>query len=191
LVKGKFLLSLLALSLPLSMAGQVSAPTAPGAEAPVALQRYEVFGGFAYSAANQVKGSSALLGFNAGAAVKLKPWFGGTVDFGDYGASSGVEKPRVTTFLAGPEFYIPSDRLIGFLHVVFGGAHTADVGAIPDISFAYGVGGGIEYIVRDHWAVRAAGDDILSSFVLAPSTSGDSPHLRSNPRATFGVAYHF
>jgi opacity protein-like surface antigen len=190
LVKGKFLLSILALSLPLSLAGQVSKPTAP-TDAAASLQKYELFAGFDYSGANQVKGSSALLGGNVGAAFKLKPWFGGTADFGQYGASSGVAKPTVTTFLAGPEFYIPSEKLTGILHVMFGGAHTGGVTSTPDISFAYAVGGGVEYNISNRWSIRATGDAILSSFVQAAASTGDSPHLRSNGRASGGVAYHF
>ncbi len=188
-MKGKFLLSVVALLLPVSMMGQTAKPAA----APD-FSRYEAFGGFAYSSANQVKGSSALLGFNAGANAKLKKWFGGTVDFGDYlktATSTTHASPTVTTFLAGPEVYIPADNLTGFFHVMFGGAHTGNVGAKPDISFAYAVGGGFEYNVSKRWAVRASGDGIVSSFVLDPTNEGFSPHSRVNPRATFGAAYHF
>ena len=185
-MKGKFLLSVVALLLPVSMMAQTAKP----AVAPD-FSRYEAFGGFAYSSANQVKGSSALLGFNLGADAKLKKWFGGTVDFGQYQASSGVAKPTVTTFLAGPEVYIPADNLTGFFHVMFGGAHTGNVGAKPDIAFAYAVGGGFEYALSNRWAIRASGDGIVSSFVLDPQNLGYSPHSRVNPRATFGIGYHF
>ena len=190
-MKGKFLLSVFALFLPLSLAAQVAKPTL-SAEANSSFQRYGLFGGFAYSGANQVKGSSALLGFNVGGEIKLKPWFGATADFGQYDASSGLAKPTVTTFLAGPEFYIPSDKLTGIVHVMFGGAHTGLSTAIsPDVSFATAVGGGIEYSLSDRWSIRATGDAIYSSFVQAAASTGASPHMRINPRASFGVGYHF
>jgi len=188
-VKGKFLLSVFAMLLPVSLAGQVAKPTA--ADTTVAFDRYEVFGGVAYSSANQVKGSSALIGFNLGADAKLRRWFGGTFDFGQYGHSSGVAEPTVTTFLAGPEFYITSDKITGFAHVLFGGAHTGGVGAQPDVSFAYSGGGGFEYAVSNKLAVRVSGDGIFSSFVLDPTNQGYSAHLRVNARAVGGVAYHF
>jgi len=63
-VKGKFLLSVFALVLPVSLAAQVAKPTT-AAEANT-FQRYEVFAGAAYSSANQVKGSSALVARNVG-----------------------------------------------------------------------------------------------------------------------------
>jgi hypothetical protein len=188
LVKGTFFLSVFAL-LPLSLAAQVAKPAA--ADTAPEFTRYEVFAGADYSAANQVKSSSALIGGNVGADAKLKKWFGGVVDFGDYTDSHGLATPTVTTFLAGPEFYIPSGRLTGFLHVMFGGAHTSNAGVKPDISFAYAVGGGFEYTLTNHWAARVSGDDILSSFVQDPTDQGFSPHTRSNARASGGVAYRF
>jgi hypothetical protein len=191
-VKGKFLLSVVALllpvSLPLSMSAQVEKPVANAAPE---FSRYEIFAGVDYSGANQVKGSSALIGGNVGFDARLKKWFGGTVDFGEYANSTGVAKPTVTTLLAGPEFYIPADNLTGFFHVMFGGAHTGNVGARPDISLAYAVGGGFTYAVSPKWAIRVAGDGIYSSFVLDPTNQGFSPHLRVNARATAGVAYRF
>jgi hypothetical protein len=192
-VKGKFWLSVVAFALPVAFSGvtAVGQVAKPVAEAANTFQRYELYGGVAYSSANQVKGSSALIGYNLGADAKLKKWFGGVADYGWYGASSGVAKPTVTTFLAGPEFYIPSGSLTGFLHVMFGGAHTGYTGTIPDVSFAYAVGGGFSYKVRDHWAVRLSGDGIVSSFVYDPNKQNFSPHARANGRAVAGVAYRF
>ncbi len=163
-------------------------------DAPPPFYRYEVFATAAYSSANQVKGSAALIGGSFGASAKLKKWFGGTVDFGDYGVeatSHAHVSTSMTTLLAGPEFYVTSDKLTGFLHVMFGGAHTAGVGAMPNISFAYAIGGGLEYAVSRHFSVRASGDGITSSFVLDPNNLGLSAHSRLNARATGGVAYRF
>ena len=189
-MKGKFLLSVIALVLPLSAAAQVTKPAAADASV-VDFQRYEVFAAAAYSGANQAKGSSALIGVNVGADAKLKPWFGGTVDFGYYALSHGHVSPTVTTLLAGPEVYIPADKLTGFFHVMFGGAHTAGISAKPDISFATAIGGGFDYAISKRLAIRVAGDAILSSFVEDPNNLGNSPHLRTNPRATGGLAYRF
>jgi len=192
-VKGKFLLSVFAFLLPAALSGQVAKPEA--ADTANAFSRYEVFAGVDYSGANQVLGASALIGGNVGAEAKLKRWFGGTVDFGEYGVnatSTAHASPTVTTFLAGPEFYIPADNLTGFIHVMFGGAHTGGVGAQPDISFAYAVGGGFEYALSKRLSLRVSGDDIISSFVQETAgQSGFSPHSRSNARASAGVAYRF
>lgn len=192
-MKGKFLLFVFAFcALALSFSTTTLCQVAkPATDAVVEFQRYEAYVTAAYSSANQVKGSSALIGFNAGVDAKLKKWFGGTVDFGQYANSTGVAKPTVTTLLAGPEFYIPSEKLTGFVHVMFGGAHTGGVLTKPDISFAYGVGGGFEYAVSPHLAIRVSGDGIRSSFTAIPFVAGDSPHSRLNARATGGIAYRF
>jgi hypothetical protein len=194
LVKGKFLLSVVAVLLPVlficeGVSAQVAKPAA--ADSAVAFSRYQVYAAFAYSGANQVKSSSALLGADVGVQAKLKRWFGANVDFGDYTGSSGMVKPTVTTFLAGPEFYVSADNLTGFFHVLFGGAHTGNAGEKPDVSFAYAVGGGFEYAVSKRLSARVAGDGIVSSFVEDPTNQGFSPHARVNPRATVGVSYRF
>jgi hypothetical protein len=185
-VKGKFLLFAIAMSLPLCALAQDSKPAA----AP-AFQRYDIFAGGDYSSANQVKGSSALKGFNVGGDAKLKPWFGVTADYGQYMDSTTLVKPTMTTFLAGPSVYLPSEKLIGSFHVMFGGAHTANVSAVPDVSFAVAIGGGFEYAVHRNWYLHVSGDGILSSFVLDPNHLSYSPNLRVNPRASLGIAYHF
>jgi hypothetical protein len=183
-----FAVSALALGFSMSSTAQVAKPAT---DAVVEFQRYEAYITAAYSSANQVKSSSALIGFNAGANAKLKKWFGGTADFGQYANSTGTAKPTVTTLLAGPEFYIPSGNLTGFVHVLFGGAHTGGVATNPDISFAYGVGGGFEYSVSKRLAIRVSGDGITSSFTSIPYVAGDSPHSHLNARATGGIAYRF
>ena len=189
-MKGKLFLSLLALCSPLSLAAQVATPAA--ADTPVPFQRYEVFAGADYISANQVKGSSALVGFNVGADAKLSKWFGGEVDFGDYPSSSGkLASPTVTTFLAGPQLFIPSDSITGFFHVLFGGQHTGNAGVKPDIAFAYAIGGGVEYAFSKRLSFRASGDAILAASVQDPNNQGFSPHTRSNGRAMGGIAYHF
>jgi len=171
------------------MAAQVAKPAAT--ESKYDFSRYEAYAAFAYSGADQVKSSSALIGGNVGVQAKLKRWFGANADFGEYGNSTGTVKPTVTTFLAGPEFYIPADRITGFLHVLFGGEHTGGVGAKPDVAFAYGVGGGFEYALTKRFSARIAGDGIVASTVLDPTNQGYSPHAHTNPRATIGVSYKF
>jgi hypothetical protein len=193
LVKGKFLLSAFAMLMPMAVAGQVAKPAAT--DVPDKLSRYEVFGGVDYSGANQVKSSSALIGFNVGGSAKLVKWFGATADFGDYlasASSNGLVKPTQTTFLAGPEFFIPADNITGFVHVLMGGAHTGGVTGTPDFSFAVGGGGGFEYAFRKHLSLRISGDGIRSSF--QQETGGATyytAHPHTNARASAGLAWHF
>ena len=199
-MKGKFLLSLAGVLLPAAImvqpgAAQVAKPTQSAPT--VDFSRYEAYAAFAYSGADQVTSTSALLGVNAGVQVKLKRWFGANADFGDYFAqasSRGLQKPTVTSLMAGPEFYIPADNITGFIHVLFGGEHTGNVDEKPDIAFAYAVGGGFEYAFSKRWSARIAGDDIRAAFVQQQASLGNvgyTPHTHNNPRATIGVSYRF
>lgn len=192
-MKGKFLLSVFAVVLPISAAAQVAKPVAT--DVPDKLMRYEVFAGVDYSGDNNVKSASALIGGNGGVSAKLAKWFGATVDFGDYGVqatSHGLVKPNQTTFMAGPEFYIPADSLTGFLHVLMGGSHVGGVTGTPDVSFAYAVGGGFEYAFDKHLALRISGDGIRSSFQEeANGATNFTAHPHTNARASAGVAWHF
>jgi hypothetical protein len=189
LVKGKFFLSVLALFLPVSLSAQVTTPTA--ADTSSALSRYEVFADADYMGANQVQSSSALIGFDVGGSAKLAKWFGGTVDFGQYSYGHGLAKPTTDTFLAGPEFYIPSESLTGFFHVLFGGEHTGNASIKPDVSYAYAFGGGVEWAFKKHLSLRLAGDAILSATTQDINNLSYSPHTHSDARASGGIAYHF
>ena len=194
MVKGKFLLSLAGVLLPASLMVQVgAAQVAKPQQAPTTLDfsRYEAYGAFAYSGADQVTTTSALIGADVGVQYKLKRWFGANGDFGWYGNGTGVQKPTVTSLMAGPEFYIPADNITGFIHVLFGAEHTGGVGEKPDVAFSYAIGGGIEYNLSKHWSARIAGDDIRAAFVQDPNNLGYSPHWHNNPRATIGVGYRF
>jgi len=88
-----------------------------------------------------------------------------------------------------------------FFRALIGGEHTGGVNASPNISFAGGVGVGIDYKLSPRFALRMSGDDIASSFVapVYPAGSGNactttsncSAHERRNSRASFGLVYKF
>jgi hypothetical protein len=94
--------------------------------------------------------------------------------------------------LFGPEVHAQVyGQFSGFVHGLIGGEHTAGESAIPNISFAGGLGGGVDYRLTPRWSVRASGDIIYSAFVQDPDHQGYSPHRRGNAHATIGVVYHF
>jgi hypothetical protein len=62
---------------------------------------------------------------------------------------------------------------------------------VPNISFAGGAGGGLDYSLTSRLCLRAYGDDIYASFVQDPDHLGYSPHRRGNARAGFGVVFKF
>ncbi len=160
-------------------------------EAPAKVNHFDLSGSFAFSSANQVKSSSSLIGGAVALDLKLKPWFGGTVDGGYYGMSHGLVHPTMYTMLAGPAFFLNQDRYEVFVHALFGLAHTGNVSATPNLAYAYAIGGGMQYDLTKRIAIRASGDGIFSAFALDPNNLGYSQNMRVNPRATVGVAWHF
>ncbi len=85
------------------------------------------------------------------------------------------------------------ERWSVFGRVLLGGEHTGGTGQTPDISFAGGFGGGVEYKWSQRILIRPPGDRIASSFSLINNSDqlGNSPHRLWNARGGIGVAYRF
>lgn len=213
-MKRKLLLSILAtvpaLFMPLAATSQI-APDRP-ARAPQTepSTKYEVFAGYGYTTLNQVNNSRyGLEGINASVTRDWGRFFGVTADgayykFALYGCNSGsagVAKencnpgnPSVDALLFGPvlhtNLYGPVD---GFFHVLVGGEHTGGEYMTPKVSFAGGVGAGLDYKLTKRFVLRLSGDDIASSFSVRNNSPelGYSPHRTRSSRASFGLVYKF
>jgi hypothetical protein len=202
-LKRKLLFSILAAIaaalLPLGAVSQVttSSGTIPG-EKPEVVYKYHAFVGYGYTSLNQVNQSrSGLQGVNASITRDFGKYFGLTADgsYYKYAITSGNPgDPSVEMVLFGPEFHAPIwGHISGFAHGLIGGEHTGGNRQTPNISFAGGVGAGLDYSINSHFALRAYGDNILSSFSLIDNSPklGYSPHERGNARGAFGVIYSF
>ena len=201
-MKRKWLISLLALIpatlLPLAAAAQATPDTATRTERPESPYRNSVYAGAGYTSINQVNQSRyGLTGFNLAYTRDFGRFFGLTADGAYYpGAirSGNPGNPKVWYLLAGPELHAPLfSKLNGFGRGLLGAAHTGGTGQTPDVSFAGGVGGGLEWVLNPKFRIRASGDYIGSSFSVTNNTPelGYSPHLRWNARAGVGVVYRF
>jgi hypothetical protein len=206
-LKRKFLFTILAMVpaaiMPMMAAGQVApAKRTVDADQADANYKWEGYAGYAYTSLNQVNGSrSGLQGVNASVTRDWGRYFGVTADgaFYKYAFShpiitNSTQAPSVSVVLFGPvlhaNLYGP---VSGFVHVLLGGEHVGGTDQTPNISFAGGLGGGMEYKVSRHLAVRASGDDIAASFSLIDNSPalGYSPHKRWSSRAAIGVVYKF
>jgi opacity protein-like surface antigen len=211
-LKSTFLFSILAMVsaalMPLAAVSQVAPihKIAP-AEGTETSYKYEIYAGYGYTSLNQVNGSRYGL---QGPELSVTRDFGkhiGIIADGayyKYPLSRPVvlgltNSPVVDSVLVGPVFHANIwGNYSGFVQVLLGGIHTGGYNQAPNVSFAGGVGGGMEYKVSQHLAIRAAGDDIASSFTVIgtpavpdPAASGLSPHRTRSSRATFGVVYKF
>jgi hypothetical protein len=202
-LKRTLLLSILAVIpaalMPLAAASQVvPARGSRSASQGESSYKYEVFAGYGYTSLNQVNGSrSGLQGVNLSVTRDWGKYFGVTADGAYYKyalVSGNPGSPSVDAVLFGPVVHAELfGKVSGFAHALLGGEHSGGESQTPSISFAGGVGGGLEYKLGPRLSLRASGDDIAASFSLIGNSpaQGYSPHLHWNPRASFGVVYRF
>jgi len=169
-LKRKISLTLLAAVAAVLMPLLATAQVAPDADQvaplkPVAAQKYSVFAGFAYTSLNQVNLSRyGLMGVRVDATRNWGKYFGITATGGyyKYATSQGNPgSPLVYSILAGPELHANLyGNLSGLFHGLIGIEHTGGEHMTPNISFAGGVGVGMDYKLSQHLSVRAVGDRI-------------------------------
>jgi hypothetical protein len=164
--------------------------------------KWQAYGGFAYTSLNNVNTSrSGLIGANLGVTRDFGRYFGVTGEGTFYlnslaspAISDSTQKPTETTVLFGPEIHATLyGPVSGFVHVLLGGEHIGGTSQTPNISFAGGLGGGMEWKIGTHLSARAYGDDLASSFSLINNSAGlgNSPHKTWSSRAGIGVVYRF
>lgn len=197
-LKSKWLVLMLGALMPLAAAAQIMPEKPAAAENPDAELKWKVYAGAGYTSLNQVNGSRfGLIGANFGVIRDFGRFFGVTVDGSYYPgsyASGNPGSPKVWMALAGPEVHGPIfERWSVFARGMIGGAHTGGNGQTPNVSFAGGPGGGVEYDLNHHFLIRASGDYIGASFSLINNSPelGNSPHRTWNPRGQATVVYRF
>ena len=200
-LKRKLLLSILAVLpaalMPLAAQSQIR-PEKPPAVQTGPTYKYEGFVGWGYTSINQVSLSrSGLQGVTAGITRDWGKYFGLTAQGGHYAwsvtaSNAAIGSPSVDMILGGPEFHAQLyERTNLFAHGLLGAVHTGGVKISPTVSFAGGIGLGMDYNLKPRVALRLYGDDIGSDFTVTPYQSGYSPHIRWNAHAALGLVYKF
>jgi opacity protein-like surface antigen len=163
---------------------------------------YEVYAGYAYTSLNQVNQSRfGLQGVNVSVTRYWGRYFGLTAEGDDYTAAISTPvvlgsniTPSISSVFLGPVLHANIyGHVGGFFHGLLGGEHTGGEKQTPNISFAGGVGGGLEYSLSPRLAIRASGDYIGASFSTSGNSAelGNSPHKSWDSRASIGVVYKF
>ena len=191
--------------MPLAAMSQVAPESQSGPPAPPpSTPKYEVMVGYAYSTLNQVNQSRyGLQGVQVTVSRDWGRYFALTAlgdkyrwatSKGPAGEEGNPGDPTINSVLIGPELraqlYGP---VSGFFRGLLGGENTDGEGETPTVSFAGGVGGGLQYNLGRHLGVRVSGDRIGASFSLINNTPtlAYSPHRTWNTRASIGVVYRF
>src|SRR2546430_1413555 len=154
---------------------------------PVRAQEYpkaEVFGGYQYIRLNP--GGTNCQGFGGAAAANVSIWLGVAGDFGYCrvtGLPSGVSAHAVN-YMFGPRVtYRSYGSLTPFAHVLFGGQHFGGTGGGTANSFAMALGGGADYKVTEHVALRLIQVEYLYTHFAGTR--------QNNARIESGIAYRW
>ncbi|MGD0832087.1 MAG: hypothetical protein ABR907_14180 [Terracidiphilus sp.] len=198
-----------AVLMPLAATSQIAPERQKRAETEEVTYKWEAFAGYGYTSINQINGSRyGLQGMEVSVTRDWGKHFGIAGDGAFYSKpiSSSTPlnpcpttapcSPSVDAVLFGPVLRFPLyEKMDGFIRVLAGGVHSGGELQTPNISFAGGAGGGVDYKLTSHWLVRASGDDIASSFSFIDNTvaSGHaySPHVLRNSRMAVGIVYRF
>jgi opacity protein-like surface antigen len=160
--------------------------------------KVDVFAGYSYVQANPgVTGvdSFHLHGGSASLAYHITGWLGGVGDFGGYTNGNILNthtSGTFSTYLFGPRVsYRHYARITPFGQVLFGAAH-ANAAAFGTAStqnaFAMTVGGGVDYKLLDHFAIRPLQAEYLMTR-FGEGTLGT--RTQNNLRVATGFLFRF
>lgn len=173
--------------------------SAVSASAQESAPKVDVFAGYSYVQANPgVTGTDSfhLHGGNANVAYNITNWLGGAADFGGYTngniLSSGASG-TFSTYLFGPRVsYRHYSRITPFGQVLFGAAH-ANAAAFntsgTQNAFAMTAGGGVDYKLFDHFAIRLFQAEYLLTRFHEGTLTGNK--TQNNVRISTGFVFRF
>jgi opacity protein-like surface antigen len=160
--------------------------------------KLDIFAGYSY--VRQNPGASGVSGFSlnggsASVAYNANSWLSGVADFGGYHSGNILNTRRsgtLSTYLFGPRVSVRHfGRVTPFGEVLFGVAR-ADASvtgtSTTDNAFAMTVGGGVDYKLTDHFAVRPVKVDYLMTR-FSETTSGTN--TQNNLRVSTGIVFRF
>ena len=180
------------------------------------LPKFDVFGGYSYVHFSISPGAggggnitSNLNGGSGAAAFYPNNWLGLVADFGGYKFSTlhqGSTNPSVSgtaiSYLFGPRVRFGHGGVTPFAQVLFGGAHNGGIttgsatfcapGAPPctvtksDNAFAMTAGGGADFKIARHFALRGQAEWLLTRFKQGGGTTG----TQNNARISVGIVIH-
>jgi opacity protein-like surface antigen len=144
----------------------------------------ELYGGYDYI---QVNDRGTEYNFNGGRgqlAYNVNHWLGLAGNLGGYYTSNGF-RAGIFSYLLGPRINLRWHRkLTPFAQVLFGGARGIDNS--PLNAFAMALGGGVEFKVSEHFAIRP----VQAEYFLTKFMDGAS-NRQNNFRYSAGIVFRF
>jgi hypothetical protein len=172
------LLALAVVAMACSVLAQSPIPTARGMSSD---HRYEVAATYTHVLTDQSFGRFvALNGFTASASAGVLPSVQVTGEVGSYSGS----KVSVKSFLAGPQVGFHIYRFQPFIRGLFGLSHTSVNSQSQGSAFTIAAGGGLNFLLTDHVAIRALQADYYRPM-------GGMYRSADFLRLGFGISYQF
>lgn len=160
-----------------------------------------VFFGYSYMSADLVSGDRTNLnGWNGSIEGKVLPFIGIVADFSGHYGSQGICAGTATqacspfnvstslaehNFLFGPRVSVSVKKFRPFAHALFGAGHISESSnafSNSDTSFAYALGGGLDYHLIPLLSWRIQGDALQTRFF---------GNTQTNVRISTGIVFHF
>ena len=162
--------------------------------------RFEIFGGYSYLSGDfTTVTNSGINGWNASLNAKVKPWAGIVADFSAYYPSANfgcgqfcTTSAKPYSFLFGPQVSLPFRRVAPFAQFLVGDTYVSSSGnsLASANSFTFAVGGGIDFQINRHFALRGQVGLFHNGF-----TASDNQlqfKVNHNPvRASTGLVFRF
>jgi hypothetical protein len=164
-------------------------------------QRFEVFGAYSYVNANTVgtvSNRQSANGWEASVSGNFNRHFAVGGDVSAYYQTYLVSDFQLPSFPSLSVQFHDYSYMVGprvnfrpvFVHALFGGDHLGGSfagGSLSDNRFAAAFGGGVQWPLSSHWALRGSAD-----YVLTRHSFFGEPSLRQNNfRAATGLVYSF
>ncbi len=172
--------------------------------------RVELYGGYSYLNVdtNGLTSRQGLNGWETSVSYNINGWFAAEGNISGYykgysyrvGDSSATAHVSDYGYVFGPRFnYRANNSATVFAHALFGGDHlgasaSGNLFGVPVSgsgsvdAFAMAIGGGVEFKVARHLAVRTSADYVLTRFnVFNP----ENPYSQNNYRIGAGIVYTF
>jgi hypothetical protein len=152
-------------------------------------QKVEAFAGYSFVQFQPGSGASSV-DFNGGVgsvAYNFTKMFGAVGEVAGYHASPGGTDVTAITYLFGPKVSVHVGRFTPFAQVLLGGIHGSG-GGVSEDAFATAFGGGLDFKVTHHFAVRIGQfEDLYTRF----DTSGfaSSGNSQNSFRYSTGVVF--
>ncbi len=159
------------------------------ARAQDATPKAELYAGYDYVRANYLGTSFNFNGGSGQFAYNANDWLGIVGDLGGYYTSYGFHA-GLFSYLFGPRINFRGHGLRGhgkmtpFAQVLFGGARSIDNS--PLNSFAVTAGGGVEYKISEHFAIRP----VQAEYLLTKFMDG-ATNRQNSFRYSAGIVFRF